>query len=120
MGAQTYTANVVAREVSAAMRKRDPKSHGIDAKRVRSWVRANVARFDDDGYTSHQYTSAERTRIVAALLARSKPDATGTAGRASSAARGRAGGATTARKSRKAPPVKAVKVTTPATPETVA
>lgn len=83
MTAQTFTANVVARLVA----KRTGRP--CDAKRVRSWARANVTRFDDDGYTTHAYTSAERDRIVNALVARSRANATGTDGRASSASRGR-------------------------------
>lgn len=83
MPAQTFSANVVARLVA----KRTGRP--CDAKRVRSWARANVTRFDDDGYTTHAYTSAERDRIVNALVARSRANATGTDGRASSASRGR-------------------------------
>lgn len=83
MPAQTYSANAVARDASKATGRK------VDAKRVRSWARANIGRFDDDGYTTHAYSAAERTRIIAALTARAKPDAKGTAGRASSASRGR-------------------------------
>lgn len=84
MPAETYTANMVARIVQGKTRK------PCDAKRVRSWARGNIARFDDDGYTSHAYSGRERDLIVAALVKRARPDATGQAGRASSASRGRA------------------------------
>lgn len=97
MTAQTFSANVVARLVT----KRTGRP--CDAKRVRSWARANVSRFDDDGYTTHAYTSAERDRIVNALVARSRANATGTAGRASSASRGRATGPKTRAKRATAP-----------------
>ena len=102
------TAAMVAREVA----KRTGKP--CDGKRVRAWVRANVARFDDDGYTSHTYTAAEHARIVSALVARSKGQGTGTNARSASAAQGRTGAPVKARKARKATPVKVV---TPATPE---
>jgi len=105
------TASMVAREVS----KRTGKP--CDGKRVRAWVRANVSRFDDDGYTAHAYTAAEHKRIVDALVARARGAGTGTNARSASAAQGRAGTPVKARKARKATPVK---VTTPATPDPVA
>lgn len=83
MGAQTFTA----RQTAALVAKRTGRP--MSDKRVRGWVRDHVQRFMDDGYTTHAYTAAERDRIVSALVARSRPDATGTAGRASSASRGR-------------------------------
>jgi len=83
MPAMTFSARAVAKLVTARTHR------PCDAKRVRAWARANVVRFDDDGYTTHQYTSAERDRIVNGLVSRARADATGTAGRASSASRGR-------------------------------
>jgi len=86
MPAQTYSANAVALLVT----KRGVK---CDAKRVRSWARANMARFNKathEDYTTHAYTGPERDRIVDALVKRARGQvATGTPARASSAARGR-------------------------------
>jgi len=48
------------------------KTRKLDAKRVRAWVRENIARFDDDGYTSHEYSAAEYKTIVAGLSGQSK------------------------------------------------
>ena len=93
MPAMTFSARAVAKLVTARTHR------PCDAKRVRAWARANVTRFDDDGYTTHAYTGAERDRIVNGLVSRSRADATGTAGRASSASRGR----TTTHKAHKAP-----------------
>lgn len=84
MAATTHSAREVARLVAKATGK------PCDAKRVRAWARANVTRFDDDGYTAHAYTTPEATRIVAALVARAKGQGTGTNARSASAAQGRA------------------------------
>jgi len=111
MPALTYSA----RAVAVLVAKRGVK---CDAKRVRAWARDHIARLDDDAYTSHAYTAAERDRIVAALIARSRPDAKGTAGRASSASRGRSKSApkrATAPKSSTAP--KTAPTASPAAPE---
>jgi hypothetical protein len=86
MPATTYSANAVALLVT----KRGVR---CDAKRVRSWARANMARFNKathEDYTTHAYTGAERDRIVDALVKRARGTVTsGTPSRASSAARGR-------------------------------
>ena len=120
---KTTTAAQVAREVTRKTGK------ACDGKRVRSWARAFIARFDDDGYTSHQYSAAEHARIVTALVARAK-GTTGTNGRARSAAQGRAGQAATPRKATspikvKATPIKAPSIVmvpppAPVTPDPVA
>jgi len=81
--AQTFTA----RQVAALVAKKTGRP--CDGKRVRAWAREHMARFNDDGYTTHAYTARERDAIMAALVSRSRPDAKGTAGRASSASRGR-------------------------------
>lgn len=96
MAALTYSAHAVALIVA----KRGVK---CDAKRVRAWSRDHIARLDDDAYTSHAYTAAERDRIVAALVARARPDAKGTDGRARSASQGRAGRSKSAPKRASAP-----------------
>jgi hypothetical protein len=57
-----------ARQMAAAIRASIPGST-VDDKRVRGWARANMARLDDDGYTSHSYTEAEATVILAAFVA---------------------------------------------------
>jgi hypothetical protein len=105
MPAATFTANQTARLV--ATRTGRP----CNAKQVRQWAREHMQRFMDDAYTSHAYSSAERDRIVTALVARRKANATGTNGRAASASRGRAG---TTKATRKA--TKATKSTPKATP----
>ena len=120
---KTTTAAQVAREVA----KRTGKA--CDGKRVRSYARAFIARFDDDGYTSHQYSAAEHKRIVDALVARAK-GTTGTNGRARSAAQGRAGAPKTAPKRKastfvpatpiKAPSIVMVPPPAPVTPDPVA
>lgn len=64
MGQATFTPRQVARLVA------DATGRECDAKRVRAWVRDNVARFDDDGYTAHAYTLAECQTIVDGLTTR--------------------------------------------------
>lgn len=54
----TYSARKVAEEVSTKLGK------PVNAKRVRQWVRDHVPAFDDEGYTAHNYTTAQRTSIV--------------------------------------------------------
>ena len=74
----TFTPNAVAREASSKTRKT------ITAKMVRSWARTNMPRFSKASHParqSHEYTSAERTRIVAAFVARGKASAPATAPR---------------------------------------
>lgn len=73
MAAQTYTARAVAKRLGGTMTD----------KRVRAWVREHVARFDDDGYTAHAYTSAEFAAIVKGMSAANK------SGRATAARNGR-------------------------------
>lgn len=86
MAAQTYSANAIALIVT----KRGVR---CDGKRVRSWARANIARFNKAthaDYQTHAYTAAERDRIVDALVKRARGSVPqGTPSRASSAARGR-------------------------------
>lgn len=87
----TVNARQTARDVQAALAQLGIK-RDVDAKRVRSWVRDNIDAYDDDGYTSHQYTPAVHARIVRAMVARyaagrSAPDDSDQ--RASSASEGR-------------------------------
>lgn len=79
MTAATYTPKQVAREVAKRLNRT------YDAKRVRAWVRDNVAAYDDDGYTAHLYDHATYMRIVTALVKR------GQVGRPAAASKGRAG-----------------------------
>ena len=79
MAGQTYTARMVAREVSKRL------GRDVDAKRVRAWVRDNVDAYDDDGYTAHVYDHATFTRIVTAMVTR------GRAARPTAASTGRSG-----------------------------
>lgn len=98
MAAQTFSARAVAKLVASRTGK------PCDAKRVRAWARGHVSRFDDEGYTTHAYTSAERDRIVNAMVAARKATATGPAARSSSASRGRAQAPAKASKAPKASP----------------
>jgi hypothetical protein len=89
-GATVATSTVSANAVALAVSKRGVK---CDAKRVRSWARANMARFNKathEDYTTHAYTPAEAKRIADALVSRARGSVKpGTPSRASSAARGR-------------------------------
>lgn len=85
MGQALLTARMVARDVSKALGK------DVDAKRVRSWVRDNVAAYDDDGYTAHQYTPALARTIVAGMVKRAN------AARPTAASNGRKGAAKVAK-----------------------
>ena len=74
----TYTARKVADEVSRKLGK------PVNAKRVRQWVRDHLPAFDDEGYTAHNYTPAQRVKIVtgmtkAAQAPRAKAASTGRA-----------------------------------------
>ena len=100
MPAQTFSARAVAKLVASRTGK------PCDGKRVRAWSRSHLTRFDDDAYTTHAYSAAERDRIVNAMVAARKATATGPAARASSASRGRAGQAATPRKPAKPASVK--------------
>jgi len=111
MPAQTYTAAQTAREVA----KRTGKA--CDGKRVRSWARANVSRFDDDGYTSHQYSAAEHARIVTALVARAKGAGTGTNARAKAASTGRKAAPKAPRTAPKAPKAPSIVMVPPPAPK---
>jgi len=110
----TYSPKDVARELAKSGRK-------LDAKRVRAWVRDHVARFDDDGYTSHDYSTAEYRTIIAGMRGQAKT------GRTTAAVKGRAGAPKTAAAPKTArvmgsgpvPSVPAAPVA-PTSPETVA
>jgi hypothetical protein len=54
--------------VSAAQLARLASKDGrlVTGKTVRSWFRANVARFDDDAYTAHAYSAGEVRAYLAA------------------------------------------------------
>lgn len=69
MPATTFTARQTAADVKAALSKRGI-ARDVDAKRVRAYVRDNVASFDDDGYTAHLYDAKTHTAIVTAMVAR--------------------------------------------------
>lgn len=77
MAQATETARTVARMVSKAV------GRDVSDKRVRAWVRDHVAAFDDDGYTSHQYSPAQVKVIVAGMTKAAQ------SGRSASAANGR-------------------------------
>lgn len=66
MTAQTFSARMVAREVSKALGRE------VSDKRVRSWVRDNVDAYDDDGYTQHAYDRRLADRIVAGMTKSAK------------------------------------------------
>lgn len=68
MTAQTYKARDVAKAVSKAT------GRPINDKRVRAWVRDNVAAFDDDGYTAHVYSTAQYKAIVKGMTDGSKAE----------------------------------------------
>lgn len=95
MTAQTTSARQVARMVSKAV------GRDITDKRVRQWVRDNVASFDDDGYTTHAYDARTVKVIVAGMTKRYKDS-----GRPQSASNGRQGATTPAKRkaTRKATP----------------
>lgn len=93
--ATTYTAKAVAREVAKRLNR------PFDAKRVRAWVRENIAAYDDDGYTAHAYDHATFTRIVSALVARGRTP------RTVAASKGRSGKVATPKvKTPKVPPTR--------------
>lgn len=64
--APTYTARMVAREVSKRL------GRDVDAKRVRAWVRDNVPAYDDDGYTAHVYDRRTFDRIVSGMVSKAR------------------------------------------------
>lgn len=91
MAQQTYNARQTAKDVNAALARKGVSAKVTD-KQVRSFVRDNVAAYDDDGYTTHAYSTAQHTSIVAAMVARRS--ASGARGskvesRATSASKGR-------------------------------
>lgn len=98
--AQTFSAKQTARIIAAKT------GRPCDAKRVRAWVRDNVAAYDDDGYTSHQYDARLRDRIVAAFVQRAKGTTPGTPARSRAASEGR-GTRTTSKRASK-PPTRAM------------
>lgn len=77
MTGTTYNAKAVAREVSKRV------GRTFDAKRVRAWVRENIAAYDDDGYTAHVYDRKTFDRIVSGMTAKART------GRATAASNGR-------------------------------
>lgn len=83
MTAATFTARDVAKDIAKAT------GRPCDAKRVRAWVRDNVAAFDDDGYTAHVYSAKVKATIVAAFVKRAKGAGTGTPARSRAASEGR-------------------------------
>lgn len=72
MAAQVFTPNAVAREASKASKST------VTDKQVRGWARTNMPKYSKATHParqSHEYTAAERTRIVAAFVARAKGNA---------------------------------------------
>lgn len=69
MAATTYSAHLVAREVSKAV------GRVVSDKQVRSMARSIIDRFDKTkhpAYQSHDYTAAERTVLLNAFRAKAK------------------------------------------------
>jgi hypothetical protein len=114
MPAQTYTARVVAGLVTKRVGRK------VTDKQVRAWARDNIQRLMDDGYTHHEYTSAERDRIVNALAARraARP-MTGTPSRASSASKGRTPSKATSKASKAAKVAPIARVAPTVTPTVI-
>lgn len=69
MPAATFKARETARAINAQLSKAGLSAKVTD-KQVRSWVRDNIAAYDDEGYTAHVYTAAQHAAIVKALVAR--------------------------------------------------
>jgi IS5 family transposase len=91
--ATTFGARETARTINAALTKAGVKASVTD-KQVRQWVRDNIDAYDDDGYTSHAYSVAQRDRIVKAIVAKrtaSGAKGRGSDARATSASKGRSG-----------------------------
>lgn len=89
--ATTYTARMVAREVSKRL------GRDVDAKRVRAWVRDNVPAYDDDGYTAHVYDRRTFDRIVTGMVSKART------GRATAASKARTTSKPRSSGTRKAP-----------------
>jgi hypothetical protein len=85
MPAQTFSA----RQTAALVSKRVGRK--VTDKQVRAYVRDTMAAYQDDAYTTHAYTAKQRDAIVNGMVARRRPGAKGTAGRAASASNGRKG-----------------------------
>lgn len=67
MASTTFSANAVARDASKVM------GRTVTAKQVRGLARDSIARFDKTShpaYQSHEYTAAERSRLLAVFTAR--------------------------------------------------
>lgn len=92
---KTETARSVARTVSARLGRE------VNDKRVRGWVRENVAAFDDDGYTAHVYSAAQAKAIVDGMV---KSAGKGRSAAASTGRKGSARKAAKATRARKATP----------------
>jgi hypothetical protein len=76
-----------ARTVAAIVSKRVGRK--VSDKQVRAYVRDTMAAYQDDAYTHHAYTAKQRDAIVNGMVARRRPGATGTSGRAAAASSGR-------------------------------
>ena len=105
MTAQTFNARAVAAIVSKRVGRK------VSDKQVRAYVRDTMAAYQDDAYTHHAYTAKQRDTIVNGMVARRRPGATGTNGRAAAASSGR----TPAKR-----PTTTKRAKTPATPTTPA
>jgi hypothetical protein len=83
MAAETYSARTVAAIVSKRVGRK------VSDKQVRAYVRDTMAAYQDDAYTHHAYTAKQRDAIVNGMVARRRPGATATNGRAAAASSGR-------------------------------
>jgi hypothetical protein len=106
MPAQTFSARAVAAIVSKRV------GRAVSDKQVRAYVRDTMAAYQDDAYTHHAYSAKQRDAIVNGMVARRRPGATGTNGRAAAASSGR----TPAKRTTRAKSAKGT--ATPATPAT--
>lgn len=80
--AATVSAREMARIVSKAL------GRTVNDKRVRAWVRDNIAAYDDEGYTAHAYGPLVQRTILAGMTGKAK------GARSTAAVKGRAKAAT--------------------------
>jgi hypothetical protein len=92
----TLNARAMAARVNAALHKAG-STKTVDAKRVRAWVRDNVAAYDDEGYTAHAYDARTAASIEKGMVAAR------VASKATTSRQSRGVAASEGRTSRKAP-----------------
>lgn len=114
MTVQTFNARTVAAIVSKRIGRK------VSDKQVRAYVRDTMAAYQDDAYTHHAYTAKQRDAIVNGMVARRRPGATGTNGRAAAASSGRtpAKRPTTAKRTTRTTTAATPATGTPSAPET--